>query len=222
MDGTPHGDGYLDDYAFLIAGLLDLFEATFEPRWLQEALDLQRAQDSRFADAGGGYFLTAADQEALLTREKPDYDGAEPAGNSVALQNLLRLHALTTDDAHRARATALLAAFGSPLARRPSALPHMLAGLDAYLGPMKEVVLVSPTGIAALDPFLGHLARTFHPSHVLVVASDAASTASLAALVPTAADKRPLDGRPAAYVCENHVCKRPTADVAEFAAQLGR
>jgi uncharacterized protein len=222
MDGEPYGDGYLDDYAFLIAGLLDLFEATFEVRWLREAVALQQVQDARFADPAGGYFLTADDHEALLTREKPDYDGAEPTGNSVALENLVRLHALTTDDRHRRRADALLSAFGTALARRPSALPHMLAALDMHVGPMKEVVLVSPASATALAPFLAHLARAHLPNHVLAVATRGGAGSALADLVPTAADKTPMDERPTAYVCQDHVCKRPTTDVTDFAAQLAR
>ena len=222
IDGDPHGDAYLDDYAFLVAGLLDLFEATFETRWLADAVALQQVQDRRFADPAGGYFLTADDHEALLTREKPDYDGAEPTGNSVALENLVRLHALTTDDRYRQRAAALLSAFATPLTRSPSALPHMLAALDMQLGPMKEIVLVSPTNVTALAPFLDHLARTHLPNHVLVAATDAAPSKELTTLVPVAADKTTMDGRPTAYVCQNHICKRPTSDVTVFAEQLAR
>ena len=220
MDGTPRGDAYLDDYAFLIAGLLDLYEATGEVRWLREAVALQQVLDDRFADPAGGYFLTADDHETLLTREKPDYDGAEPTGNAVALSNLLRLHELTSDDRHRARADALLTAFGSRLARRPSALPYMLTGLDFAGGPVKEIVLVSPAGADALAPFLDRLARTFLPAHVLAVVRDGVPDADLASLVPLTADKRPIDGRPTAYVCERRVCKLPTTDPAVFSGQL--
>src|SRR5262249_27336058 len=118
LDGEPHGDGYLDDYAFLIAGLLDLYEATFDRLWLRAAIALGDVVDQRFADPRGGAFLTADDQEALLTREKPDYDGAEPAGNSVLLLDWLRLYELTTDERYRTRADALVSAFGATLAQQ--------------------------------------------------------------------------------------------------------
>src|ERR1700690_3745487 len=86
LDGQASGDGYLDDYACVIAGLLDLYEATFQPRWLRAALGLEAVVDAHFRDAAnGGYFLTADDAEVLLAREKPAYDGPEPAGNSVML-----------------------------------------------------------------------------------------------------------------------------------------
>jgi uncharacterized protein YyaL (SSP411 family) len=219
LDGAPRGDAYLDDYAFLVAGLLDLWEATGETRWLRDAIALQGTLDSRFPDPAGGYFQTADDHEALLTREKPDYDGAEPSGNSVAYLNLLRLHELTTDDAWRVRADALLAAFGPRLVMRPSTMPYLLSGLEFEAVPVKEIVLVSPSGTDALAPFLRELDRTFLPSHVLATVAGAPD-AELARLVPLVAEKPPLDGRPTAYVCERRVCKRPTADPAVFAEQL--
>jgi len=220
MDGEPRGDGYLDDYAFLEDGLLDLYETTFDARWLREALALQRVLEARFADPHGGYFLTAADHETLLTREKPDYDGAEPTGNSVALANLLRLYELTGDDGYRTRADGVLAAFGPLLARRPGALSQMLCGLDFQQGPVKEIVLVSPSDDAALAPFVDVLARTFLPSRV--VAGVSRTRPADVALVPLLDGKTAIGGRPTAYVCERRTCKLPTADVEEFRRQIGR
>ena len=107
LDGEAQQTAYLDDYAFLIAGLLDLYEADGDLRWLEEAMALDAVLERDYEDAaGGGFFRTAADQASLLTREKPTYDAAEPSGNSVALRNLLRLHELTTDDRYRVRAEA--------------------------------------------------------------------------------------------------------------------
>jgi hypothetical protein len=221
LDGEPHGEGYLDDHAFLEAGLLDLFEATGDVRWLAEATALQAVLDEHFADPQGGYFLTADDHERLLVREKPGWDGAEPTGNSVALANLLRLHELTTDDRYRERADGLLAAFGGVLGRRPSALAHMLSAVAFAIDPVKEIVLVSPAGADAVRPFTDALARTFLPGHVLVVVSGGGASPALARLVPLVAEKTPRDGKPTAYVCERRVCKLPTTDVAEFARQIG-
>ncbi|HEV2064188.1 MAG TPA: thioredoxin domain-containing protein, partial [Thermoanaerobaculia bacterium] len=115
-DGHTRHDGYLEDYAFFIAGLLDLFEATGDVRFLREALTLDRVLEARYEDkANGGFFLTSDDHERLLAREKPAYDGAEPSGNSVQILNLLRLHEFTTNDAYRQRADRALAAFGGTL-----------------------------------------------------------------------------------------------------------
>jgi uncharacterized protein YyaL (SSP411 family) len=216
LDGEAHGDGYLDDHAFLAAGLLDLYEATFDARWLREAIALQGVLDEHFADPRGGYFLTADDHETLLTREKPDYDGAEPTGNSMALSNLLRLAELTTDDRYRARADGVLTAFADVLAHRPSALPYMLCGLAFRLDRVLEIVIVTPDDGRGAAPFVEQLASRYVPSHVLAVVTAGAPSRALAQMVPLVADKTLRDGRPTAYVCEQHVCKLPTTDPERF------
>jgi uncharacterized protein YyaL (SSP411 family) len=220
--GTATGDGFVADYAFVIAALLDLWETTFEARWLDRAIAYQATMDRGFADdAHGGYFMTASWHEDLLVREKPDYDGAEPSGNSVALQNLLRLHALTADDRYRARADALLRGFGSILARTPHAVPLMLCGLDFRLDRSKEIVIVTPRTIAEAAPFLALLRGTFLPSHVTAVVPAGAAQVALARRLPPVADKIATQGRPTAYVCERTVCELPTTDPSVFARQIG-
>jgi uncharacterized protein YyaL (SSP411 family) len=217
------GTGFLDDYAFLIAGLLDLHEATFESRWLERAIALQGTLDAHFADdAGGGYFATPGDHEALLAREKPDYDGAEPSGNAVALQNLLRLHSLTTDDAYRARADALLRAFGRGLQRRPSAMARLLVGLDYRLDRAKEIIIVTPATRDAAAPLLQQLRETFVPNHVLVVVPAGAEQDAVARRIPLVADTIVTNGKPTAYVCEERLCELPTTDPAVFSRQIAR
>ncbi len=129
-DGRRGSLGYLDDYAFTIAGLLDLYEATSDPRWLREAVGLDAVLRADFEDKGGGYLLTPSGAEALLAREKPGYDGAEPSGNSVAALDLLRLAELTSRDEYRARAERSLRAFADRLERAPTALSEMLLALD--------------------------------------------------------------------------------------------
>jgi uncharacterized protein YyaL (SSP411 family) len=219
--GRATGAGYLDDYAFVVAGLLDLWEATYEPRWLERAVALQRTLDEGFQDrARGGYFATATWHERLLVREKPDYDGAEPSGNSVELENLLRLGALTADDTYRASADALLRAFGPTLARTPDALPRMLCGLDFRLDRAREIVVVTPATAAQAEPFLAVLRRTFLPSHVSVVGTAGPALASLARRLPPVAGKTVTTGRATAYVCERGVCELPTTDPAVFARQI--
>jgi uncharacterized protein YyaL (SSP411 family) len=104
-DGQARHNAYLDDYGFLTAGLIDLYEATGDPRWLREAIGLDAVLEQHYEDhENGGFFLTSNDHEALLAREKPAYDGAEPSGNSVAVLNLLRLYEFTTDEKYRLRA----------------------------------------------------------------------------------------------------------------------
>jgi len=215
-DGRSRHDGVLSDYAFLALGLLDLFEATGEVEWLQSAQQLTERMDARFGDPAGGWFRTAADSEALLTRDKPWYDGAEPSGNSAAVMVHLRLHALTGDDAHRVQAEKALALFGNPIVRSGASAPLMLQGLDLYLDDPKQVVLVSGEGIEALTAVLRD---HFVPGKVQIpLTSEGASTTQRA--VPLAADKVALDGKATAYVCRQGRCEQPATSPALFQAQL--
>jgi uncharacterized protein len=218
LDGTASGPAFLDDYAFLVAGLIDLFETTGDPRWLSRAIALQRTLDRRFADPAGGWFRTADDHEKLLVREKPDYDGAEPAGSSVAVQNALRLHELTTDDAWRVVADRALMAAAPTLTSTPSSMPRMLCALDFRLDTPKEIVVVRPEGdraTALMEP----LRTTFLPNAVFAVLTPDAEPA-VAEVVPLVAEKPLKDGKPTAYVCEKQVCRLPTTDPVALATEV--
>jgi uncharacterized protein YyaL (SSP411 family) len=219
-DGRAHHNGYLDDYAFLTAGLLDLFEATGERRWLEEAIALDRTLEAQYEDVKGGFFMTSGDHEALLAREKPAYDGAEPSGNSVALMNLLRLHELTTDDRNRRRAERAFKAFQPILERAPSALSEMLLAVDFWTDTPKEIIIVTPSGSAGAGPLLAELRRAFVPNRVLVVVREGQPLESLSKIVPLVGGKVAQDGKATAYVCERRVCELPTADPAVFAEQI--
>ena len=222
QDGRAAQPGFLEDYAFVIAGLLDLFEADGQPRWLREALGLQATLDQEFADPVGGYFTTSAGHETLLAREKPAYDGAEPSGNSVEALNLLRLHALTTEERFRAAADRTLAVFGDRLAVAPAALSEMLLALDWRLDRPLEIVLVAEPGGAG--PLLAPLRRSFLPNRVVVQATTRPDRGSvpddLALLVPVASGKEALGGQATAYVCENRTCRLPVTDPDAFERQI--
>ncbi len=223
-DGTARHAAYLDDYAAMIGGLLDLFEASGEPRWLREAKSLQLQLDQHYRDAAaGGYFMTADDHETLIAREKPAYDGAEPSGNSLALMNLFRLSELTGDERYRVAARQLARGFAGVLARRPTAVPEMLLALDFDLGSPKEIVIVSAGRRPEAAPFLDVLRRTFVPRKVLVVVAQAEGTAEeLGELIPLVEGKVAREGRVTAYVCERGACKLPTSELDVFLEQLGR
>jgi uncharacterized protein YyaL (SSP411 family) len=187
VDGRAGGVGYLDDYAFMIQAQLDLFETTGEARWLRQAIELQTTLDAHFWDAsGGGYFLTPDDGEKLLVREKPDSDGAEPAGNSVAILNLLRLAELSGDDAYRRRAEQALSTFAPTLVSEPVALPAMLSAIDFATDTPKEIAIVKPASGAGAEALLAVLRSTFVPTRVLVIATEGAQLEAIAALVPWA------------------------------------
>jgi len=220
-DGRAEGDGFLDDYAFAIAGLLDLFEVSRDLDWLRFALSLQDELDARFWDAdAGGYFLTGDEQEWVLVREKPLADGAEPSGNSVAVANLQRLHALTGEARFLERAERTLRTFTAAIEQEPNATPGMLAALDFHSDRAKEIVIVTARPEDEPAAFLDAVARGFLPNRVLAVVSEGAELQELARLVPLVANKTARGGRPTAYVCERWVCRQPTVDPEVFARQL--
>jgi uncharacterized protein YyaL (SSP411 family) len=215
--GRAEGNAFLDDYAFLIAGLLDLYEADADPRWLREAIALQSVLDERYADAtGGGYFATADDHEVLITREKPGYDGAEPSGNSVALLNLLRLGEWTTQARFHESAVLTFSAFRELIESRPRAFGEMLLALDFIHDSPKEIVLVRPKG-GGVERLLAKLRDAFVPNRVVAIVSEGDGAAEW---IPLVAGKSALEGLATAYVCENGVCAYPTSDPDVFSNQI--
>ncbi|MFN8544491.1 MAG: thioredoxin domain-containing protein [Candidatus Binatia bacterium] len=222
--GTAHEEAFLDDYAFVAAGLLDLYEATFELRWLREAIALQDVLVRDFSDADkGGFFLTGARREVTLSRQKPYYDGATPSGNAVAALNMLRLAEFTADDRWRGRAEATLRTFALILQRTPGAAPALLAALDFRLDRPKEIVIISPAGQTdGSRPLLNTVHAAYVPNHVLTVTTEGEEQARQRSLIPLVAEKLALHGTATAYVCEQKVCSLPTSDPAVLAAQLAK
>lgn len=211
---------YLDDYAFLIAGLLELFELTSDPRWLEHAMSLDQVLERHYEDTkDGGFFMTSHDHEVLIAREKPAYDGAEPSGNSMHAMNLLRLHALTLNDRYRKRLFATLQAFGPRLQTAPMAMSEMLLVLDAYQRGSKEVVIVTSRTHQEADAFMRVWQRCFAPQTMMLVITESELT-KLKDLVPWLEGKQAIEGKPTAYVCTLGACKLPTTDPSLFAAQI--
>ena len=219
-----HVAGHLDDHAFVIAGLIDLFEATGEANWLADALALQRHLDDHFAAPDGGYYATADDGEALLAREIPGYDGAEPSGNSICAQNLLRLAALTGRDGFADRASRTLNAFARRLNQTPLAMTEMLVAAEMQAAPLREAVLVRAEGSsdAAFAPMRAALRSCWQPFRVVVQVEAGAALAALTRLAPAVGDKVARQGAVTAYVCEHGACALPTRDPAILVAQLRR
>ena len=200
--------GFLDDYAFFILALLDLYETDFNPRHVETALRLAAKMRELFEDpAAGSFFSTASGDPHLVLRMKDDYDGAEPSGNSAALLALLRLAHFTDRAELRDAAERALRALGGQISGQPVAVPQMLVGLDYYLSPKREVVIAGPP-----EEFLRELRGRFLP-HTVTLLSDAT-------FFPAGAAMRPVDGQPTAYVCENYACQLPTSQLASFVELL--
>jgi uncharacterized protein YyaL (SSP411 family) len=216
------GPAFAEDYACLIQGLIDLYEAAPDPRWLREAVALQRVLDAQYADESGGYYRTAAGHETLIAREKPGQDGATPSANSVAALNLLRLAALTGDTDYAERAARLFAAFRNVLERFPVALGEMLLALDFALDTPKEVLLVRPEAGGDAAPLLDVLRGSFLPNRIVSMVTEGEELETHAQLIPLLGGKRAREGLVTAYVCEDRVCAAPTSDPSVFAEQLGK
>jgi len=219
--GRADGPAFLEDYAFLIAGLLDLYEVDTQPRWLRAVIALQSTLDTHYIDAlGGGYFQTADNADALLAREKPSRDGVIPSGNSVAALNLLRLAEITGDHQYSDAVIPIFSAFSDLMDSQPTAISEMLLALDFYLSKRVEIVLITPPDKSGLDEMLAPVRATFFPNRVLVAAAESEQLESHAELNPLLKDRIARDGRTTVYLCQNYVCGFPTADPATFAEQL--
>ena len=212
-DGRSQVEGFADDYAFMIQGLLDLYEASFRVEWLQFAFALQEAQDRLFWDEeGGGYFSTSGRDKSVVLRMKDDNDGAEPAASSVAARNLLRLAQFQDSTKPRSRGEKAVGAFEGMLARFPSAMPQMLVALDFSLGKPRQIVIAGEPGAADTRALLAEVHGHFLPNTMVLLADGAEGQKFLGQKLEAIREMKPVEGKAAAYVCENFTCKAPVTD----------
>lgn len=209
-DGEAKFPGYLDDYAFLAAGLLDLYQATFDTRWLRHAEQLTRVADQLFHDGqNGGYFMTTGDDSSILIRAKVDHDGAEPAGNSVMAMNLLRLGRLLNDAHFLGRAEQTIHLFLNRVADVPIMMPLMSAVGLGLAAPPRQVVVVAGNNQEETEQLLRQVHSAYLPDTQLLFIPQNGADAWLAERVPVLTEMKPLDGHAAVYVCEHFVCRAP-------------
>jgi len=206
-DGRAHLNAYLEDHAFLLEALLALYEATFEQRWLEQARALAETTIERFGDPErGGFFSTSSDHEELIARRKEVGDHPIPSGNSSAALGLLRLAALTGERRYAEWAEGVFALFGKPAVEHPDAFAHMLRALDFNLSPSREVALVGDD----LDQLAAVVRERFRPRLVLAGGPEGAAEP------PLLAGRTAVDGKAAAYVCENFACQLPVTGAEEL------
>lgn len=222
-NGESKLPGYLDDYAFVVAGLIDLYEATFDVRWLNAAENLTESMIERFwDDEHAGFFFTGDEHKNLLVRTRPAYDGAIPSGNSVAALNLLRLAKLLDNQDYYNCAESLLELHRTNMRRIPRGHLTMLTAADFYLYPPKEIAIAGDPQASGTIELLSIVHTQFVPNKVLALLDPQAGNAdALESRMPLLAMKEPVDGKSAAYVCQNFACKQPVTEPAALAAQLG-
>ena len=212
----------LDDYAFLIQGLIDVYEATFEIRYLKQATQLTEEMIRLFWDEKeGGFFFTAKDSEKLLFRQKEVYDGAIPSGNGIALLALERLsHIILSDDLMK-KADLLCQTFASEIKQRPSGYTQFLIGLDFAIGPSAEIVLAEAQEPEVLEDMIKAIYQRFFPNKVLILRPfNKGQLSSLKSLVPFIEKQGPQEGKTTIYVCQNRICQRPITSLEQLSAQL--
>jgi uncharacterized protein len=212
-EGEAGLEAQLDDYAFLVQGLVDLYEASLDIWWLEQAVKLMGRQIELFADGeGGGFFDTSGRDHTVLVRMKADYDGAEPTGNSVAAMNLLRLAWITDNLEWRQRAEGTFAAFADVLSQFPLGMPQMAVAHDFQLATPRFIVIAGLSEAEDTRRMLREVHRCFLPHRILLLADGGKGQQWLARHLPFLADIRMLEGRATAHICENYACKLPTND----------
>ena len=218
-EGQAKLHGFLEDYSFVADGLLSLYEATFQQRWLDGAVELADEMISLFWDEGEGCFYdTGRDHEELVIRPRDVFDNAQPCGGSVASDVLLRLSVITGNEDYASKAVAPLRTLTELMGRTPAGTGRWLAALDFYLSTPKEVAVVGPLD----DPDTVALLRTVNGRYLanrVIVGADGESAAAASGL-PLLEGRGMVDGRPTAYVCENYACQLPVTRAEALAAQL--
>jgi len=216
-EGEAALPGYVDDYAFLVWGLIDLYEATFEARYLQEALSLTADMIKLFWDEKeGGLYFTGDDNEKLIVRMKDAYDGAVPSGNSVAALNLLRLGRMTMKQEFEKQAGKAMESFGKMINRSPTAFSQFLIALDFAVGPAKEIVIAGNLLQEDTDQMLDAVRHRFLPRKVLILHPDGEEGKAIEKVVPFVKHQNKINGKATAYVCDSYACKAPTTDLAKM------
>jgi uncharacterized protein YyaL (SSP411 family) len=219
-DGVARLPAYLEDYAYLVDALLTLYESTFDVRWFDASREVADRMIESFADPErGGFFTTASDHERLIARRKDVEDHPIPSGNSAAALALLRLAALTGEHRYTDEANSVFRLLGPVAGRHPQALVHLLRAIDFHLAAVKEVALVAPQsadGGAARDlaPLAAAVRSELRPHLVLAGGAEGSTRPELML------ERSSVDGRAAAYVCENFSCRRPVTEPGELAAAL--
>lgn len=222
-EGDRGPKAFAIDYACLIHGLLDLYQASFDVKWLQWATALQSEMDTLFLDTkNGGYYSVHTDMPNSVLRIKEDYDGAEPSPNSLAALNLVRLSSLLAQDSYKQQAEKIFALFGTTLKDSTSSVPVMAIAFDLHHRGKQQIVLAGDSTTTEFQALANHLHRKFLPDAALLHADGGAGQQWLATHNEAIAGMKPVGEKPAAYVCQNFTCQAPVTTVEELEKALGK
>jgi uncharacterized protein len=220
-DGEAAIDGFAEDYAFLIFGLIELFQADGNAEWLRWATILQTRQDALFWDDGeGGWFSTSGHDASVLLRLKEDYDGAEPAAGSVSVLNLIAMNQLGVDGVAVQRAERTLGRFGARIGAAARVVPMMLAGLSAWHATHSQVVIVGERTAPDTTAMLAAVARVYRPFAGVVQFAPDGQQQAVATMLPFVAAMTTRDGRTTAYVCQDFACREPVTSAEALQEQI--
>lgn len=218
-DGDAAIPAYVDDYAYLIWGLIELYESTYKPKYLKKSLALNQDLIKLFWDnKSGGLFLYGSDSEQLIIRPKELYDGATPSGNSVAALNFIRLARMTGQHELEEKAQNMFSIFGKQVQRMARGYAFFLTAMLFSISKSKDVVLVADSDHADTENMLNVIREDFRPFTMTIFCSD--KFESIKELVPFIENYKTIDGKPTAYICENFACRAPIIDLKEFRKTL--
>ncbi|MCP4632010.1 MAG: thioredoxin domain-containing protein [candidate division Zixibacteria bacterium] len=220
--GQPGINGMLDDYSFMIHGLIELYQTTFDVKYLRKAIELNDKMIRKFWDSeSGGFFLSGDDADDLIIRAKDIYDGALPSGNSIALLNLIRLSRITANNGYEIKARELLKAFSKEVDNNPSAYSQLLAGLDYLIGPSLEIVIVGNPDSKDTFKMKNALNESYFPNKIVIL-RPGGERPPITEIAGYTLYQNQIDSKATAYVCRNFVCDKPTTDVSKLVDALRR
>jgi uncharacterized protein YyaL (SSP411 family) len=213
-DGQAALPAHVDDYAFLIWAMLELYETTFDVNYIHRALGVNRDLIDHFWDDNyGGFYFTADDSEGLLLRQKEIFDGATPSGNSVAMLNLLRLGRLTANSDFEKKASKIGCAFSGNVSQSPSSYAQLMIALDFALGPSFEVVIAGDSQTNDTQEMLRVIRGRFIPNKVIILRSAEQSLPEIDHIATFTKNHSSINGKATAYICSNYDCRLPTSDI---------
>lgn len=219
-DGEARYEAQLDDYAFFIQGLLDLYEASLDIRWLKTAISLTEEKVKLFYDKHhGGFYDISGKDKSILARSKDSYDGAEPTGNAIAILSLLRLAQMTDNQKYNEMADKSLTYFGERMLNTSQGLAQFLVALDFSLSKPKQIIIAGKSGDVNTQAILKEVHSRFIPNKIILLADGGEGQSVLQKYIPFIESVNMIDGKSTAYICENYACELPTPE-ARVVAQL--